>query len=156
MFNILIIIITIILVILMVIMLICKISIEKDKKKGILFKSKDLVYIKGYDDLLEEQGARVILTLHFKKIVFEFENKKYKKEYRLSSIKEVKHYTKEELVNAINNKEVKIGKNFNKKLLSWKKYIIFTIKEDKEETILYGSSLPELISGTIEKAKKQI
>ncbi|MGG7162626.1 hypothetical protein [Clostridium ihumii] len=142
-----------ILALLIGIMIWCKISIEMDKKKGIQFKSKDLLYLDGYEDLSGTDD--VTITVYFHTFSLEFKNKGKVEKIKLRRIKDVKIYQQEELLSEVKYHKIKTTHNFNDKNIVSKKYIVIKVMEEQgDRTLIFASGFPELIKGTLEKAKE--
>lgn len=148
-------IVTVILIILVAIMIWCKISIELDKKKGIQFKSKDLIYIDGFEDI--DKLIETEILLHFKDFNLNFKNLEVTKALDVLNVRDMKIYEeKEDFLNDIKYKKIKTNNKITEDMLvKNKQFVMKVLDEKKERNLIFSSSFPELIKGTLERAIEQ-
>ena len=149
-------IVTAILIALVGVLIVCKISIELDKKKGIQFKTRDLDYIDGFGEI--HNNVETTMTLYFTNFTLDFKWLEDKKtSINVLNVRDIKIYDeKEELISDIKYHKIKSTKKIQTNMLTKKKQIVIKVfDKEKELHLIFSSSFPELIKGTLEKAIEQ-
>ncbi|WP_061995929.1 hypothetical protein [Clostridium sp. ATCC 25772] len=149
-------IVTAILIALVGVLIVCKVSIELDKKKGIQFKTRDLDYIDGFQEI--DKNVETTMTLYFNNFTLDFKGFEDKKSsINILNIRDIKIYDeKEDLISDIKYHKIKSTKKIQSNMLTKKKQIVIKVfEEGREIHLIFSSSFPELIKGTLEKAIEQ-
>ncbi|WP_454053270.1 hypothetical protein [Clostridium sp. Marseille-Q7071] len=136
----------IVLIILISTVLYLKLSIKKNRNKSVIFKS-DTIYIGGYDGIDQDKDCNFVVYCN--KLCLNIDEN-IEKVYDLINIKECKIIKKNELIEALDKKQITLLNKIDYDKLIENKYILFNIEEKEEKnTIIFTASYPEFIVSTI-------
>ncbi|ARC85770.1 hypothetical protein U732_2032 [Clostridium argentinense CDC 2741] len=123
-----------------------KLSIKKKRNESVIFKS-DIIYIGGYDGIDQDKDCNFVVYCN--KLCLSIDEN-IEKVYDLVDIKECKIIKKDELIEALDKKQITLLNKIDCDKLIENRYILFNIEEKEEKTtIIFTASYPEFIVSAI-------